>query len=203
MGHLHEKKVSAPRRFRLPTAKTHEQCRAFLKAIDHPVYRACATVIYACGLRLGEAVRLSVDSVDSQAMLLRKIGKRNRERIIPINASTLKLLRETWKIHRSSQWIFSRPKGTAISDDNLGAAIKTTREQHGLDNDFTSHVLRHSYATRLWERGVPIETIQMLLGHADPRSTRIYLHLTKPLQDDVRKRIDDFVGDLFTEGGEK
>lgn len=201
MGHFHEKKVSPPKRFRLPTAKTHEQCREFINAVEHPVYRACTTIIYACGLRLGEAVRLSVDSVDSQAMLLRKIGKRNRERIIPINDSILKLLRETWKIHRSPKWIFARPKGAAISDNSLGAALKAAREQHGLDGDFTSHVLRHSYATRLWERGVPIETIQMLLGHASRRSTQIYLHLTKPIQDDVRKQIDSFVDDLFEEGG--
>ena len=201
MGHFHEKKVASPRRFRLPTAKTHEQCRALIDAVEHPVYRACTTIIYACGLRLGEAVRLSVDSVDSQAMLLRKIGKRNRERIIPINDSILKLLRETWKIHRSPKWIFARPKGAAISDNSLGNAIKTARKQHGLDDDFTSHVLRHSYATRLWERGVPIETIQMLLGHASRRSTQIYLHLTKPIQDDVRKQIDSFVDDLFEEGG--
>lgn len=136
-------------------------------------------------------------------MLLRKIGKRNRERIVPINASILKLLRETWKIHRNPKWVFSRPNGLAISDSSLGAAIKIAREQHELDKDFTSHVLRHSYATRLCERGVPIETIQILLGHASRRSTQIYLHLTEPLQNSVRKQIDDFVDDLFTEGGAK
>ena len=157
--------------------------------------------MYACGLRIGEATKLAVASVDSQAMLLRNIGKRNRERVVPINPGILNLLRETWKIHRNPKRIFSRPNGQPISKDSLGKVIRTVREQCGFGQEFTSHVLRHSFATRLLEQGVPIETIQLLLGHGSRRSTQIYLHLTQPLQDDIRGRINLFVDDLFTEGG--
>lgn len=157
--------------------------------------------MYACGLRIGEATRLSVDSVDSQAMLLRNIGKRNRERVIPINDSVLQLLRQTWKIHRNPRYIFSRPNGLPISESSFGQSIKAAREKCGLGQEFTSHVLRHSFATRLLEQGIPIETIQLLLGHSSCRSTQIYLHLTKPLTDDVRGQISRFVKDLFAQGG--
>jgi site-specific recombinase XerD len=136
-------------------------------------------------------------------MLLRNIGKRNRERVVPINPGILNLLRETWKIHRNPKRIFSRPNGQPISENSLASAIKAAREQCGLGQEFTSHVLRHSFATRLLEQGVPIETIQLLLGHGSRRSTQVYLHLTKPLQDDVRDRINTFVDDLFTEGGSR
>jgi len=157
--------------------------------------------MYACGLRIGEAITLSVASVDSKAMLLRKIGKRNRERVVPINASLLQLLRETWKIHRDPQRIFPRPNGLPIAESSMGKAIQAARAKSGVGKDFTSHVFRHSFATRLLERGIPIETIQILLGHASLRSTRIYLHLTEPLQDDVRKHLDTFVDDLCSKGG--
>lgn len=157
--------------------------------------------MYACGLRIGEATRLSVEAVDSSAMLLRNIGKRNRERVIPINDSLLQLLRQTWTIHRDPNYVFPRPNGLPIAESSLGKAIKAAREKCGLGKEFTSHVLRHSFATRLLEQGVPIETIQLLLGHSSRRSTQIYLHLTKPLQDDVRVQINTFVNDLLAEGG--
>jgi site-specific recombinase XerD len=157
--------------------------------------------MYACGLRIGEATRLSVESIDSVAMLLRNIGKRNRERVVPINNSLLNLLRQTWKIHRDPKSVFPRPNGLPIAESSLGKAIKAAREQCGFGKEFTSHVLRHSFATRLLEQGVSIETIQLLLGHGSRRSTQIYLHLTKPLQDDVRGQIDMFVNDLLIKGG--
>jgi site-specific recombinase XerD len=82
-------------------------------------------------------------------------------------------------------------------------AFRKAREQLGFDKDFTSHVLRHSFATRLLEQGVQTETIQMLLGHASARSTRIYLHLTEPLQDDIRKKLDLSFADCLPKGGQK
>jgi len=136
-------------------------------------------------------------------MILRVIGKGNKERILPINQSLLKLLRETWKIHRSQHYLFARPHGRAIAKRSLTAAIQKAREQQGLGDDFTAHTLRHSFATRLLEQGVPAETIQMLLGHASARSTRIYLHLTKPIQDDIRNKLDLSFADCLTEGGQK
>ena len=159
--------------------------------------------MYACGLRLGDAVKLPIAAVDSQNMILRVIGKGNRERIIPINASLLTLLRETWKIHRHDDKLFPRPNGQSISENSLGEAFRAARRQLGFGPEFTTHVLRHSFATRLLEAGVPIETIQILLGHASRRSTQIYLHLTEPIQCDIRKQLDRYFGNLSEKGGKK
>jgi len=159
--------------------------------------------MYATGLRIGDATRLPITAVDSQAMVLKVIGKGNKERLIPINQPLLWLLRETWKIHRSDRYLFARPDGRAISESSFGHAIKEARERCGLGKEFTSHVLRHSFATRLMEQGVPVETIQMLLGHASIRSTRIYLHLTKPIQDDIRKKLDQLFCDCVKKGGQQ
>ena len=137
-------------------------------------------------------------------MLLRKIGKRNRERVVPFSDTILKLLRETWSIHRHQQWIFPHPNGSAITEKRLAATIRVARAECGFGDEFTAHVLRHSFATRLLEQGVAIETIQLLLGHASRCSTQIYLHMTQPLQDDVRRKINSFADDLGdSKGGAK
>ena len=69
-------------------------------ALEKPVYRGCFTLIYAYGLRIGEAITLPVTAVDSQQMVLRVIGKRNKERVLPLTESILDMLREVWKTHR-------------------------------------------------------------------------------------------------------
>lgn len=153
--------------------------------------------MYACGLRIGDAVQLPVSAVDSKAMLLRVVGKRNRERILPINEPILRMLRETWKIERDPQWLFPRRHGGHILRNTLTKAFNAARDSLHFGPEFTSHVLRHSFATRLLEKGVPIATIQILMGHASLRSTQIYLHLTEPLRNDIRNMLGDFFGGLF------
>jgi site-specific recombinase XerD len=159
--------------------------------------------MYVTGQRIGDAVWLPITAVDSQTMVLRVLGKGNKERILPINQPLLQLLRETWKLHRSDRYLFACFDGRAISKRSIDRAVKQAREQLGFGDEFTSHVLRHSFATRLLEQGVPSETIQMLLGHASANSTRIYLHLTLPLQEDIRKKLDLTFGDCLPKGGQK
>ena len=178
-----------------------------ITAVNNPIYRACLALMYACGLRIGDAVGLPVSAVDSKEMVLRVIGKRNKERIIPINEPTLQMLRSVWKIHRNPNWLFPRANGEHILRNTLTRAFNSARVACKFRSDFTTHVLRHSFATRLLEKGVPLATIRILLGHADFRSTQVYLHLTEPIQKDVRNMLAQFFGGLFDgsapEGGAK
>lgn len=158
--------------------------------------------MYACGLRIGDAIRLPVSAVDSKNMILRIIGKRNRQRIVPINEPILKLLRETWKIHRNPNWLFPRNDGSDhVPHNTLGKAFNQARAACLFGPEFTTQVLRHSFATRLLEKGVPIATIQILLGHASIRSTQVYLHLTEPIKEDIRKQLNDFLDGIFDDLG--
>ena len=93
-----------------------------------PIYRACFTLIYAYGLRISEAVTLPVSAVDSKQMVLRVIGKRNKERILPLTESILEMLRDVWKIHHSRQWLFpSRRATTHLPDATARAAFDQAR----------------------------------------------------------------------------
>ncbi len=149
-------------------------------------------------MRIGEAVVLPLTAVDSKQMVLRVIGKRNKERALPLTDSILDMLREVWKTHRSERWIFaSRRIVTHLPDATARAAFNKARNECGFDARFRPHSLRHSFATHMLERGVDIRIIQILLGHSSIRSTEIYTHLTEPLRDDLRQLLRRTTDGLF------
>jgi site-specific recombinase XerD len=160
--------------------------------------------MYACGLRIGEASRLPVAAIDSDRMLLRIIGKRNKERLIPLSEPTLDMLRRTWKLHRNPQWLFPRRDDPSrhVPQNTIGKVIRVAREECLLGDSFTSHTFRHSFATRLLERGVNLRVVQILLGHASIQSTTIYLHFTEPVRANIRTLLGEFFGGLFEKEGQ-
>jgi integrase/recombinase XerD len=138
--------------------------------------------MYSCGLRISEAVCLQPRQIDKQQQTIRIIGKGNKERLIPIAPCVLNTLRESWKTHRNQQWVFAdRSIGLHIHLRTLRQAFRVACREAGLAGcGFTPHHLRHSYATRLIEKGVDTRVVQILLGHASIRTTEIYTHLTEP-----------------------
>jgi site-specific recombinase XerD len=131
-------------------------------------------------------------------MLLRIIGKRNKERALPLTDSTLNMLRAVWKAHRSEKWLFANRKGNDhLSIWTARRAFNLARATCGFDDNFCPHTLRHSFATRLLEKGADIRVVQMLLGHASIRSTVIYTHLSEPLRRDLRQLLGDSFAGLF------
>ena len=198
LASVHEKKVRKPSQQRLPDVRSDADCRRLIASLQVPLYRACFTLIYAYGLRITEAVTLPITAVDSRQMVLHVIGKRNKERILPLTEPILQMLREVWKTHRSRRWLFpSRRPATHLSDATARAAFIKARDACGFSSDFGPHSLRHSFATHMLERGVDIRIIQILLGHSSLRSTEIYTHLTDPLRDQLRHLLCQTTDGLF------
>ena len=169
-----------------------------IATLKKPVYRGCFTLVYAYGLRIGEAISLPVTAVDSEQLLLRVIGKGNKERALPLTEVMLDMLREVWKTHRSGRWLFpSQAIVTPLSYSSARNAFIKARSACGFDHHFRPHSLRHSFATHLLERGVDIRIIQILLGHASIRSTEIYTHLSEPLREDLRRLLHQTTEGLF------
>ena len=160
--------------------------------------------MYACGLRISEAAKLPITAVDSKQMLLRIIGKRNKDRVVPLSEPTLDMLRQVWKLHRSPTWLFPRRSDPTrhVPHNTIGKAIRVARTQCLLGDTFTSHTFRHSFATRLLEQGVDLRVVQILLGHASIQSTAVYLHFTEPIRDNIRALLGKFFRGLFDEGGQ-
>jgi len=196
------KKVRQPRRKRLPVAIAWDDGRRLIAALQKPSYRLCCSVMLALGLRIGDALVLTVQSIDSTQMIVRVIGKGNKERILPLPQTLLVALRSFWTTHRHPRLLFPNRNGTApLCEKSLRSAFTKARDSLGIKKNVTPHSLRHGFATHLLENGVDIRIVQMLLGHASLSSTEIYTHLTKPMCDDLRKRLNIMFADLFTEGG--
>jgi site-specific recombinase XerD len=158
--------------------------------------------MYACGLRIREAVSLrpaqvaAKRGVDDHQAALRLIGKGNKERLLPLAWSLLIAMRLAWKTHHNRPWVFAtRPKGNHVSPRAVRGALSAACAQEGISG-VTPHCLRHGFATRLLERGVDLRVVQILLGHASIKSTEIYTHLTEPLRQQLRPKLDDLANGL-------
>jgi len=109
----------------------------------------------------------------------------------------LDLLRETWKLHRSKEWVFPAPKsagGKPIGISSLQSAFRRAVANTGIRKKAHVHTLRHSYATHLLEDGVNLRLIQTYLGHKSPKTTAVSTHLTREVRDsaiDPRNRLLD------------
>jgi site-specific recombinase XerD len=182
----------------LPDVRSDQDCRRLIATLAKPVYRGCFVLIYAYGLRIKEAITLPITAIDSKQMVLHVIGKRNKQRVLPLTDSILEMLRKVWKIHRSRTWLFpSRRIVTHLPDATARVAFNKARDACGFDEKFRPHSLRHSFATHMLEQGVDIRIIQLLLGHSSLRSTEIYTHLSEPLRENLRKLLRQTTDGLF------
>ena len=147
--------------------------------------------MYACGLRISEATRLEISAIDRANLVLRIVGKGNKERLVPLPQPVLDELGHLWLGHHDPRWLFPNRRGdaplnTQVLSDTFAAAVVAA----GIRRDVTPHALRHSYATRLIENGVDIRVVQILLGHASIASTAIYTHLTTPTRTSLHDLLD-------------
>ena len=176
-----KKRIASPRQKRLPEALAEEQVRRLLGGVRNPVHRTCLAVMYACGLRVGEATTLEVTAVDRARRVLRIVGKGDKERLVPLPQPVLDDLGRVWLTHRNRRWLFPNRRGDApLNRRTLSGSFADAAVATGLPSGATPHTLRHSYATRLLENGVDTRVVQVLLGHARIATTTIYTHLTTP-----------------------
>ena len=195
------KKVRQPRRQRLPQAIAWDDGRRLIAQIRQPGYRLCCSFMLALGLRISDALNLTVQAIDSTNMIVRVIGKGNKERILPLPPALLRELRAYWPSHRNPHLLFPNRKGTApFCEKSLRRAFNDARDRLGISNRITPHSMRHGFATHLLEQGADIRIVQMFLGHARLASTQIYTHLTVPMRDDLRVRLDGMFDDVFAGG---
>jgi integrase/recombinase XerD len=147
-------------------------------------------------LRAGEGTGLEIGAIDGVNRQLRIIGKGNKERIVPLPRPVLDGLRELWKSHKNPRWLFPNQAGDGpIGRGALGRAVAIAAREAGIAG-VTLHSLRHSYATRLIERGVNLGIVQILLGHGSIKTTTIYLHLTEPTRASLTRILDELMTGL-------
>ncbi len=196
--------VRPPKSKKLPAVLSREEVRRVLGSVHRSHYRICLTTIYACGLRLQEALRLEVRDVDGDRELLHiRQPKGWRDRYVPLPQTTLTLLRQQWATHRHPTLLFparTQQQATqSMSASGVQRAFKAACADSGISKPATVHTLRHSWATHLLEAGVNLRLIQLWLGHKSLQTTAIYTHLTRNAETLAGEKINRLMADLADE----
>lgn len=174
----------------IPHVISREEIDRFFSSIDvsKPLGirdRALFELIYSCGLRISEAVDLTVGQLFLQEGMIRVKGKGGKERLIPVGEEGVFRLREYLTSARPrfikpgayTDKLFLSSRGSGISRKGVWKRFKEIALRCGLDAKV--HTLRHSFATHLLQGGASLRAVQELLGHADIGTTQIYTHLTR------------------------
>jgi len=147
--------------------------------------RALIEVLYATGLRVSELVNLKPQDLNLESGYLTTTGKGRKQRLVPLGdeaaswvARYLKEGRLALLKKRASPRLFVNARGgTGLSRVGFWKILTAYGRQAGIDTSLSPHVLRHSFATHLLDRGADLRAIQMMLGHADLSTTQIYTHI--------------------------
>jgi integrase/recombinase XerD len=150
---------------------------------------AMLEVLYSTGLRVSELVGLRIGDLDSKMGCVRTIGKGDKERIVPVGKKALAMVEkylhearpELLKKAKLSQSpaMFVNSRGRSLSRVGVWKILSGYGRRAGLRVALTPHMLRHSFATHLLERGADLRSVQLMLGHADISTTQIYTHVVE------------------------
>lgn len=169
------------RKRRLPQTLSEKQVAALLAAEPNLKHRVILMTLYSGGLRLQEAIQLRPLDIDGVGMRIRiRAGKGGKERYVMLSSTLLVTLREYFKSYRPEKWLFyGQSKEEPIHPRSVQRMVGKAAEAAGIRQRVTAHVLRHSFATHLLDRGTNLRYIQELLGHSSIKTTMTYIHVSR------------------------
>ncbi len=164
----------------LPKVVSKEDIAAIIRAITNLKHRTMIMLAYGCGLRVSEITGLQAGDIDGKRRLLWvKRGKGKKDRVVSLSPALLVMLREYYKQYKPALYLFEGGvAGSRYSVRSLEAIIQAAKERAGVRAAGSMHMLRHSFATHLLDKGTDVVLIQKLLGHGNIKTTLRYLHVT-------------------------
>ena len=141
---------------------------------------------------LSEALDLRPSDIDSKRMMIRiRGGKGKKDRITLLSVRLLSILRDYYRMYQPKEYLFTGQMGGKYSARSAQMILKQASRKAGITRHVTLHTLRHSFATHLLENGTDLRYIQSLLGHASPKTTQIYTHITTRGFDQIKNPLDN------------
>ena len=174
-----------PKRTRhLPVILSQQEVARLIDAACTPLHRILLMTLYATGARNAELTHLKVSDIDSQRMVVHIQGGKGREdRDVMLSPKLFVTLRAEWPFYhrKSSTWLFPSDyrRDRPIDMKTVWHACHQAAKRAGIQKRVYPHLLRHCFATHLFDAGTDLRTIQVLLGHKDLKETIIYLHLSE------------------------
>jgi len=172
--------IERPRKSQyLPSVLSKQEVKAMLDSTHNIKHKAILSLIYSAGLRVGEALSLTFQDIDSKRGLIHiRQGKGNKDRVVGLSPSILDLLRQYYLKHKPEYFLFEGAPRQMYSQSSVRAVLKDSCKRAGISRKIRVHSLRHSYAIHLLESGTDIRFIQDLWGPKNPKTTMIYTHVS-------------------------
>jgi site-specific recombinase XerD len=171
-------------RRQVPVVLSPEEVARLIDSAANLRHRSILMTLYSTGMRRSELCHLRPEDIDKERMVIRiRQGKGGKDREVPLSPKLLDQLRTYYhSLKRRNGWMFpslqARRSDEPITDKVVWHACREATRRAGITKAVHPHTLRHSFATHLLDGGAELPAIQILLGHADPRDTMIYLHLS-------------------------
>ncbi len=177
-----------------PKVLSHDEIKRILQNTQNLKHKLILTLLYGSGLRRNEVIELKVEDIQIERRCVHiKNAKGKRDRLAPLAQSFVQLYPSYIELYRPLTFLFTGQTKPQYSGNSIAQFLAAAARKAGITRRVTPHMLRHSYATHLLEKGIDIRYIQSLLGHSSPETTMIYTHvaikdalsIASPLDDDL------------------
>lgn len=171
----------------IPQILSQDEALRLINIPQNLKHRMVLKLAYATGLRRAELLALNITHIDSGRNVIRIIkGKGNKSREVVASDTLIKELRHYYKLFHPKMYLFEGYKpGVPYSATSFQNIVKKAAAKAGIKKIISPHILRHSFATHMLEKGVNLKRLQIILGHNSMKTTSIYLHLANPTSADL------------------
>lgn len=177
---------------RLPEILSKDEVKHILTQVKNIKHKTILILIYACGLRIGEALSLKIDAIDgARGFIHVKHAKGAKDRYVPLSSKTLIILRTYYTLYKPKIYLFEGADGHMYSQASCRKILRNALQKTAIKKHVTLHTFRHSYATHLLESGTDLRYIQDILGHNSPKTTMIYTHVSQSSLKNIKNPFDD------------
>lgn len=177
---------------KLPGTLSKQEVSKLINCTENLKHRTILALIYSCGLRISESIKLRVRDIDFESRRVFIVAaKGKKDRYVILSEKISELLQEYLSVYKSDYWLFEGIHGGQYSVRSIQVMFHRQLERSGVDAYATVHTLRHSFATHLLESGIDLRFIQKVLGHGSIKTTEIYTHITDMDYRKVNNPLDD------------